>query len=177
VFAEFDSNEFPLAYFITFRTYGTWLHGDSRGSIDRQNNTYGRPLLKPDNSREQRESRLLAHAPVMLTPAQRKAVERDLREVCQARGYVLLAVNVRTNHVHVVTSAACKPEPLLNAFKSYSTRKLRELGLISEGTKPWVRHGSTRYLWKEPQVEQAISYVLYGQGDDCRSPTVREGPR
>ena len=23
----------PLAYFITFTTYGTWLHGDSRGSM------------------------------------------------------------------------------------------------------------------------------------------------
>ena len=166
MFAEFDSNKFPLAYLITFRTYGTWLHGNFRGSVDRQNNTYGRPLLKADKSREQREVLLLAHEPVMLSADQRKAVELALREVCLARGYVLLAINVRTNHVHVVTSAACKPEPLLNAFKSYATRKLRQLGLISEGTKLWGRHGSTRYLWKELQVEQAISYVLYGQGDE-----------
>ena len=27
---DFDDNEFPLAYFISFRTYGTWLHGDER---------------------------------------------------------------------------------------------------------------------------------------------------
>ena len=25
---DFDDNEFPLAYLITFRCYGTWLHGD-----------------------------------------------------------------------------------------------------------------------------------------------------
>ena len=24
----------PLAYLITFNTYGTWLHGDRRGSVD-----------------------------------------------------------------------------------------------------------------------------------------------
>jgi hypothetical protein len=24
----------PTAYFITFHTYGTWLHGDERGSTD-----------------------------------------------------------------------------------------------------------------------------------------------
>ena len=40
------------------------------------------------------------------------------------------------------------------------------MGLISRTTKPWVRHGSTRYLGKERQVEKAIDYVLYGQGDD-----------
>jgi hypothetical protein len=29
---DFDDNEFPLAYLITFRCYGIWLHGDERGS-------------------------------------------------------------------------------------------------------------------------------------------------
>jgi hypothetical protein len=26
-------SKYPLAYFITFTTYGTWLHGDPRGSF------------------------------------------------------------------------------------------------------------------------------------------------
>ena len=34
----YEENEFPLAYLITFRTYGTWLHGDERGSIGRTGN-------------------------------------------------------------------------------------------------------------------------------------------
>ena len=37
---DFDDNEFPLAYFISFRTYGTWLHGDERFSVDRKQNKY-----------------------------------------------------------------------------------------------------------------------------------------
>src|SRR5256886_8163861 len=32
---DFDDNEFPLVYLITFRCYGTWLHGDERGSYRR----------------------------------------------------------------------------------------------------------------------------------------------
>ena len=24
-----DDNEYPLTYLITFRTYGTWLHGEN----------------------------------------------------------------------------------------------------------------------------------------------------
>jgi hypothetical protein len=37
---DFDDNEFPLAYFISFRTYGTWLHGDERGSVNRKQIDY-----------------------------------------------------------------------------------------------------------------------------------------
>jgi hypothetical protein len=46
-----------LAYFITFHTYGTWLHGTERGSVDRAHNTLGTPLLPPDVAREQEELR------------------------------------------------------------------------------------------------------------------------
>jgi hypothetical protein len=47
---DFDDNEFPLAYFISFRCYGTWLHGDERGSMNRKQNQYGTPRI-PTNQR------------------------------------------------------------------------------------------------------------------------------
>ena len=31
----------PIAYFITFNCYGTWLHGEKPTSVDRFNNTPG----------------------------------------------------------------------------------------------------------------------------------------
>jgi hypothetical protein len=45
---DFDDNEFPLAYLISFRTYGTWLHGDNRGSTSRKQNKYGTPRIAPN---------------------------------------------------------------------------------------------------------------------------------
>jgi len=45
---EFTESRIPLAYLITFRAYGTWLHGDSRGSVDRFHNRYGAPLIAPN---------------------------------------------------------------------------------------------------------------------------------
>ena len=37
-----DDNQFPLAYLITIRTYGTWLHGDERQTVDRHGkNVFG----------------------------------------------------------------------------------------------------------------------------------------
>jgi|SRR5438876_1809280 len=164
--SQLDTNVFPLAYLITLRTYGTWLHGDERGSIDRKHNIYGTPRLAPNLYRKQVEARQLRHPPIVLNAAQRGVVEEAVREVCRSRRYVLLAVNVRTNHVHSVIAAACKPEPILNALKAYATRKLRRAGLITVKTKLWVRKGSRRYLWKERDVDRAIAYVLYNQGED-----------
>jgi hypothetical protein len=51
----------PLAYFLTFGTYGSWLHGDVRGSKDPRHNTLGDIPLPRDDFRRQRELRLMAH--------------------------------------------------------------------------------------------------------------------
>ncbi len=122
---DFDDNEFPLAYFISFRTYGTWLHGDERGSVNRNQNKYGTPRMAPNSRLQQAERKLLKHPPVTLDGRQRPVVEKAVREVCELRGYTLVAINVRTNHVHTVVSAQMKPEPILQAFQAYATRKLR----------------------------------------------------
>ncbi len=163
---DFDDNEFPLAYLITFRCYGTWVHGDERGSMDRKQNAYGTPKIVPSESLKRSDTRQLKHPPVKLDARRRRIVQLAVQEVCEHRLYPLHAINVRTNHVHTVVTAMRKPEPVLEAFKSYSTRALRRAGLIAAELKPWIRHGSTIYLWKERDVAKAIEYVMLSQGDD-----------
>ncbi|MDX2043740.1 MAG: transposase [Acidobacteriota bacterium] len=163
---EFSLSRIPLAYFITFRCYGTWLHGDERGSVDRLYNTYGTPFYPVDKPLEEEERRRMKHSPVELDDARRVIVDHAIREVCQHRKWKLLAINVRTNHVHVVVSATCKPEKVLNDFKAYATRAMRSGGAWSRPASPWSGHGSRRYLWKPQQVECACDYVLNHQGDD-----------
>lgn len=68
--------------------------------------------------------------------------------------------------MHTVVTAMQEPEPVLDAFKAYATRSLRRAKLMATNIKPWVRHGSTIYLWKESDVASAIEYVMLGQGDD-----------
>ena len=101
-----------------------------------------------------------------LSEARRTAVEIAIRGVCAHRGWVLYAINVRTNHVHAVVSAACKPEKILNDFKAYATRGMRAAGLWKRATTLWAEKGSRRYLWKEKSVARAIDYVLHHQGND-----------
>ena len=163
---DFDDNEFPLAYLITFRCYGSWLHGDGRGSMDREHNTYRTPKISPNPQLEASDSKQRQHKTITLGAGERQIVEHAIRDVCDYRGFSLKAINVRTNHVHTVVSAMLRPEPILNTFKSYSTRALRQAGLLSAHVKPWARHGSTIYLWKERDVAKAIEYVLLEQGEE-----------
>lgn len=41
----------PLGFMLSFRTHGTWFHGDERGFVDDDHNTYGTPHLLPDTPR------------------------------------------------------------------------------------------------------------------------------
>jgi hypothetical protein len=34
--SDFQDRSAALGFLITFRTYGTWLHGEDRGSVDRR---------------------------------------------------------------------------------------------------------------------------------------------
>src|SRR6059058_6029906 len=97
-----NDTDLPLAYLITFRCYGTWLHGDERGSIDRLHNRYKSPYISPNERRRQYNVGKLKGEPVILDAARREAVEAAVRETCDSRNWLLRALNVRTNHVHVV---------------------------------------------------------------------------
>lgn len=150
----------PLAYFMSFRTYGTWLHGDERASVDRVHNDYESPMLPRSEALTRWESTQLKQAPVSFEPAHREIVDRTIREVCRYKGWSVLALNVRTNHIHVVVDAPGPPEPVMNAFKAWATRRLVEAGLAAKGSRVWSRHGSTVYLFKPEKVEEKCRYVL-----------------
>ena len=161
-----NDTDTPLAYFISFRTYGTWLHGDRRGSIDRFHNLYGSPYIEPNERWRRYKQQLLRAKPLILSPRQRRIVDEAIRETCRIRKWSLLALNARTNHIHVVVTAHKEPELVLNAFKANATRRLREEGQWGYPSSPWAFKGSTRRLWNQKSVERAIDYVLYGQGDE-----------
>jgi REP element-mobilizing transposase RayT len=162
-----NETEIPLAYLITFRCYGTWLHGDERGSIDRFHNRYNSPYLPRSDRRRDLSERQLKSPPVALNASQRDSVDNAIREVSTHRNWVLHTHNVRTNHVHVVVSiGALKPERALNAFKAYATRRIRRDGNWVHEHTPWADRGSKRRLWNERSIALAVDYVKNGQGGD-----------
>ena len=112
----------PLAYHLTWRRYGTWLSGDDRGWIKS-----GEPRIQePDAAmRDEMRSRL-TQDPVYLDEIWRSIVDRTIREVIAYRGWSLHALNVRTNHVHVVLTATRDPETVMEQLKAWCSRRLGE---------------------------------------------------
>jgi REP element-mobilizing transposase RayT len=162
---EFRTDQVALAFFITFRTYGTWLHGDPRGSIDRFHNRFGTPKLPPSKMRMQRELELLKQPPVRLSRRQRVAAADGIREICKKRNWDLWIVNVRTNHAHSVITANCNSKKVRSAIKANATKMMREKGLWRSSESPWAAKGSRKHLWTQKQLINAIVYVMYDQGE------------
>jgi len=162
-----NDTDIPLAFLITFRSYGTWLHGDERGSVSRFRNQYKSPRLPPEKKWLKTNTRRLKGEVVILDANRRGCVEAAVRKTCEIRGWHLYAVNVRTNHVHsVVAAGQKKPEMVLNALKANATRTMREQGCWQGTMSPWADKGSKRNLWNEESIARAVDYVINGQGDD-----------
>jgi len=171
--APYVSSNGPLAYLITFPTYGTWLHGDDRGSVDREHSIPGTPMLAPNERRVRYERRRLRHRPIILNDQARRIIRRTVHEVAERRGWTVHASNVRSNHVHIVVTADRPVERAMNDIKTWCSRRLIEAGIYPPGTRVWVRHGSTRYLWKTSELNDACRYVVEGQGVDLPDPEPR----
>lgn len=154
-----------MRYFITFTGYGARVHGDEPGSVDRYHNLFGGRTLGADPLLADAERRSMQEVPYELDSRSREVVLRALTEVCAQRGWNLLAAHVRTNHVHVVVESEAPPEKVMNDCKAYSSRALNRVDGGRSCRRRWARHGSTRWLWKDQDVRQAIRYVVKQQGE------------
>jgi REP element-mobilizing transposase RayT len=154
-----------VVYLITFACYGSHLHGGESGSVDREHNAHGAPILELDPARAAAEVERMDQAPYHLNQIRREAVLEAIREVCAHRGWSLMAAHGRSNHVHAVVEAEIPPERVMADFKAYASRRLNRMRLDEPDRKRWAHHGSTRWLWKPQHVSAAMQYVVAEQGE------------
>ncbi|MBS1829263.1 MAG: transposase [Acidobacteria bacterium] len=154
-----------MRYFITFSCYGARLHGDELGSVERRQNLFGSRTLESDPLRVEAGLRRMEECPYEMDGISRVVVLEAVKEVCGYRGWSLLAAHVRSNHVHVVVEAEVAPEKVMSDFKVYASRALNLAGREEVGRRRWARHGSTRWLWRDQDVRDAIRYVVDEQGE------------
>lgn len=153
-----------VGWFITYHTYGTWLHGDDRGWVDDENNLPGTPYLPQNRNLNRWQASQLEQPPVRLDDRQRFVVDQTCRAVCSHRGLRLGALHVRTNYLHLVVASGRDPDLVMNDCKSWCTRMLTESSVWQRGLRPWALHGSTRHLHDDLSWNDAVSYVLHSQG-------------
>ena len=149
-------------WFLTWRTYGTWLPGDERGWVYRQHNGFGETLLRPDYRLENAARGQMKSRSVVLDARMRDVVHSTISEACEFRGWEVVALNVRTNHIHLVVSAPLPGHDVMTALKARATRALREAGMIG-ATALWARGGSARILFDDGAFTAALDYVLNRQ--------------
>jgi REP element-mobilizing transposase RayT len=154
-----------LAYLLTWTTYGTRVHGDARGSVDKQHNQVGTPFLPADPDREAANRARSTNPPFVMNDAMRQCVHETIRAHAGIRAWHILALNVRTNHVHIVLNCREQhtPEQAMQQLKMWCSRRLCDAGLVERSTDLWTRHGSTRYIKTEESLASAIFYVEQGQ--------------
>jgi len=154
----------PLAYLLTWTCYGTWLHGDPRGSVDAEHNAPGAPLAPPNPHRQAVRKTQMRCSAYRLSEAARRIVSNTIVDHSELRGWTLHAVSVRSNHVHVVVSCDVPPTSAMSQLKAWATRRLREKGHSGVDGLAWAEGGSRRYLWTRESLYRAVEYVGEYQG-------------
>jgi REP element-mobilizing transposase RayT len=154
----------PLAYMLTWATYGTWLPGDRRGWV-----RYRHGFQDSDPRVEVEAAARMGETACRLNSRERRIVEETIAAHCGVRNWTLHAVNCRSNHVHVVVSAGVHPDMVCEQFKAWCSRELKKHQRAHASTdvaireRWWAARGSKRYLKDEQSLEAAIIYVRDAQ--------------
>jgi hypothetical protein len=163
----------PIAYFLTFTTYGTWLHGDPRKSIVIRN--HATEQIEGSDAFLRHGETHLKHAPFTMDADCRKIVLETICTHCALKKWTLFAVHVRSNHVHVVAASNVPPGKVLADLKAWCTRRLRQSGC--DQMKFWTKHGSTLYIFNHVNLREKVRYTAFEQGEPMDYYISEEGRR
>ena len=149
-----------LAYFLTWTTYGTWLPGDSRGWVNRHR-THGEVVEPSQPALENHARGLLKESPVVLSAPMRTVTDAAMRRICDELGWCVHALEVRSNHVHVVvTIQDASPGKVMGILKVNGTRALNTLAGRGRRDRWWTKDGSKRIVNSQESLNAAIRYVM-----------------
>ncbi len=152
-------NDGPLAYFITWTVYGTFLQGDERGW-----RKWGKGY-QPTQPRlaEWRRDRL-KHSIELLSDPERELVDKEVYRLSEYRGWKCWATMARTNHVHVVVTANDRKGSVVrDQCKANATRVLRGHSTRFVGRPVWSELGDWQCINTEEELEIVIAYVMDAQ--------------
>jgi REP element-mobilizing transposase RayT len=144
----------PMALFLTWTTYGSWLPGDDRGWCDARG-----VMREPSHRLALHATHAMRGGRVQFGPDDRRIVEAAIQEHCRFRGWQLHAVHCRTTHVHAVLAAGeWRSGEVLRSLKAWCSRELSSRA----GRRPrwWSRGGSKRLLYDTAAVVDVVTYVL-----------------
>jgi REP element-mobilizing transposase RayT len=150
---------FPLAYHITFGTYGTRLHGGDRVTVDRSMNSYGDPLIGIDSEWERIERNLLRFPPRELTIEQRLFIEDVVPSICKRGGWKFVEAAAAPDHVHNVLEAEVDGKDVRKWLKRWLSEALSEHWPLLLEQVWWAECGSVKWVWIADYYRRVVGYV------------------
>ena len=158
-------------WLLTWTMYGQWLPGDPRGSVTRteqdglshrvEQDEFGTPVCDAMSGLYESSQQRLRSDPIFLTQAQAESCLSQFQETADFRKWVLVAVAIMANHVHVVLGVPGDPDPedLLRDLKAYGSRKLNKTDGKPASETLWTQSGSKRKLWDRIAIRNSVEYV------------------
>jgi len=167
-------------WLLTSTTYGTWLPGDSRGSVTSvrdlryddpdticriEHDIPGEPYEAAIPTLEQAARGRLKCAPIYFGQEHASIIVPQFLETANYRQWNLLAAAVMYNHFHLVVEVPGDPSPdkILGDFKAYASRALNRRFRKPLSETWWTSGGSMRKLGDPIALRAGANYVLVKQ--------------
>jgi REP element-mobilizing transposase RayT len=151
---------YPLAYHITFGTYGTRLHGSDRPTVDRSQNKFGEPIIGKDPQWETIERSLLKFPPRILTIEQRLLVEKTIPAICSRGGWTHITTAAAKDHVHNIISARVEGSDIRKWLKRWISQEMSKKWPLLPEQVWWAECGSVKWIWEMDYYDRATDYVI-----------------
>ncbi len=140
-----------LGYMITWTTYGTWLQGREQGFVKDGKVRGANPALMRSNVRNLKDNA------VKLNREQRTIVGKAIVEASKRFGQKILAIAVRSNHVHIVAEYVDVPISVLAGYcKNAGRVALQKSGFKG---KIWTSGYDKRFCFSEKDLKARVDYV------------------
>lgn len=163
----------PVALFLTWTTYGTWLPGDERGYVTNtltpgggfipKENRPGTVYTADDEYTRERAQDLQQWPTVWLTASQALVVANSVVNVATKRNWMILRAAVMSNHVHlVVTGCPIEGPKVRRIFKGDGQSDLSRA--VGESRRWFTAGGSDRRRSGVRSINSTIEYVANQQG-------------
>jgi len=139
-------------------TFGTWLHGDPRGSW------HEGKLIGPDPFLRETILRRMTHDAIVLTTAEQYWVERVIRDTCEEQNHEIVSLTVQATHLHLILGAKLREDikttiarlKRRTAVKIFSQRRSQGLTVPKS---LWTEGRYVIFLDEDEHVENTIEYV------------------
>jgi REP element-mobilizing transposase RayT len=152
-------SDFPLAYHITFGTYGARLHGGGRPTVHHQQNRPGDAFIRVDPTLQATEKARLNGPVVRLDANMRASVERWMPAICQRGGWRLWIAAAQHDHLHVLLSASRRGKAVRRWLKTWLGAALTDAFGEPAGGRWWAKGGSVKWVWDQPYLQRVHAYI------------------